>query len=470
MPHSFRVLLRAVKMAQAVSLQCEGSRTENSEYPTSSNELCLSAFSDFCPAHRRRNGAHEPAWLARRLKSRPTGDRQSSKSRAIPVIAATTVLGVASCAPAGANSSKSADPVVVATAVVTSGETPVERVGLGRVQAFNTTVARAQVSGQIVKVEFVEGQTVKPGDRIAQIDPRPLLANLSQDRANATRDRASLANAILDLNRYGPLSTQGLISNQQLESQRSLVAQLRAAVAGDEAVIARDRLQLVYASIRAPISGVTGLRLIDVGNLVSPSDPQGVVTISQIQPIAVLFTLPQTDLPEVRTRMDAAGSQGLEVDAYPQGGRGATSPLDVGRLALINNQVDQASGTITLKAVFPNLKKLLWPGQSVDARLILAREADGLTVPSSAVQQGSAGAYAWVVRPDGTVVTDPISVGPTIGERTVLRGGLTAGQRVVTDGQFNLKAGDRVSATTPKTAQAEPPLKRISQDALGLTP
>jgi multidrug efflux system membrane fusion protein len=260
-----------------------------------------------------------------------------------------------------------------------------------------------------------------------------------------------------------------LVTEQQVDTQRSQVAQLRAAVAADQAVAQRDRLQLQFASVRAPISGVTGLRLIDIGNLVGPTDPQGLVTISQIQPIAVLFTLPQTALPAIRAAMASTGANGLEVDALGQGD--AATPIDVGRLALINNQVDQASGTITLKAVFPNAKRLLWPGESVRARLILGRQPHGLTIPSSVVQRGATGTFAWVVGPDQTAAMRPIQIGETLGDRTEVEGGLKAGEEVVTDGQFALTPG--VHVTRPAANAAAPAgalMKNTGQDSLGVIP
>lgn len=361
-----------------------------------------------------------------------------------------------------------AQAVPVVTDRVASGEIPIARTGLGQVQAFTTAVARAQVGGQIVKIEFAEGQPVRQGDPIAQIDPRPFEATVAQDEANIARDQANLANAQADLERYLRVGT-GLISEQQLQTQRSLVGQLKATVAADQAAARRDRITLEFASVRSPISGVTGLRLIDVGNLVGPSDPQGLVTISQIQPIATLFTLPQSDLGPIRTAMVHAGATGLDVEIYPQGDE--SRRLDVGRLILINNQVNLGSGTITLKATSPNAQKLLWPGEFVDARLILARQAGGLTVPSSVVQRGANGTYAWVVNRDQTVAMRPIRVGEALGRRTVVESGLTAGEEVVTDGQFALTPGAHVTRVAHVAARRPAqPLKNTSQDNIGLVP
>ena len=259
----------------------------------------------------------------------------------------------------------------------------------------------------------------------------------------------------------------GLISEQQMETQRSQVAQLKATVAADQAGARRDRLQLDFASVRSPITGVTGLRLIDVGNLVGPTDPQGLVTISQIQPIASLFTLAQSDLAAIRSAMVAAGDAGLEVEISPQGDQ--SRRLDVGRLVLINNQVNLGSGTITLKATSPNAQKLLWPGEFVEARLVLARRANGLTVPSSVVQHGANGTYAWVVNADQTVAPRPIRIGETLGQRTVIESGLKAGEEVVTDGQFALTPGAHVTRVSRAPAKPKAqPIKTTSQRNIGL--
>jgi multidrug efflux system membrane fusion protein len=373
--------------------------------------------------------------------------------------------GMAGCTQRPSHDAKSTKPVPVAVTQVASGDTPDALTGLGQVQAFNTAIARAEVSGQIVKVAFTEGQQVAKGALIAEIDPRPLQATLAQDEANVARDQAALTNAQAVLARDTQVSPQGLVSEQQVQAQQSQVAQLKATVAADQAAAQRDRVQLEFASVRAPISGVTGLRLIDIGNLVGPTDPQGLVTISQIQPIAVLFTLPQSALPAIRAAMAAAGSKQLEVDALGQGDAG--KEIDVGRLALINNQVDQASGTITLKAVFPNAQRLLWPGESVRGRLILGRQADGLTVPTSVIQRGASGTYAWVVAANGAAALRPIQVGETLGDRTVIQGGLKAGETVVTDGQFALTPGAHVTLVQHAGAAS---IKNTGQDALGLIP
>ncbi|HEX4740618.1 MAG TPA: efflux RND transporter periplasmic adaptor subunit [Caulobacteraceae bacterium] len=375
--------------------------------------------------------------------------------------------GLAGCA-GHARTPAPAKSLPVTTAKVLAGEAPIEQVGLGQVQAFNTAVARAEVSGQIVKVEFTEGQTVRAGSPIAQIDPRPLEATVAQDEANSAKDQAALSDAQILLDRDTPLAAKGLVSAQQLDTQRSLVAQLRGTVAADAAMTRRDKLQLDFASVRSPITGVTGLRLIDVGNLVGPTDPQGLVTITQIQPISVVFTLPQTDVPQIRQAMATAGPNGLEVDIYAQGGT-ATTPLDEGRLTVLSNQVDLASGTITLKAEFPNAAKILWPGESIDAHLVLARTPNALTVPSSAIQRDDKGAFVWAVGPGATVSAIRVQMGGQIADRAIVQSGLSAGQEVVTDGQFGLTPGARITRTKVGASAAQD-LKHPAAESLGLTP
>ena len=270
---------------------------------------------------------------------------------------------------------------------------PIELTGLGNVQAFNQVTVRPQVSGQIVKIAYKQGALVQQGSLLVQIDPAPFQAKLDQDDANAQRDQASLANAELDLRRFAPLASKGYASAQQMDTQQSLVDQDRAAVAADQAVIAQDKISLEDAAITSPITGVAGLHLVDIGNVVQPGDVTGIVTVTQVQPIAVLFTLPQSELPDVQAQMNQAAGTPLRVEAWSQDG---SRELDTGRLTVINNTVDATSGTITLRAVFTNEHKMLWPGEFVQARLIVKTVADGLTVPTPAVQRGPDGAYVWV--------------------------------------------------------------------------
>ena len=265
-----------------------------------------------------------------------------------------------------------ASPAIpVVTAKVGVSDMPLVKVGLGTVAAYNTVNIHSQVTGTIQKIGFVEGQTVQPGNLIAQLDPRPFQAALQQAQANLDRDEAHLANAKVNLNRYVPLLKQGFSTQQQVGDQAASVAQLRAAIASDQAAIDNAQTQLSYTTITSPISGVTGIRRVDIGNIVQPTDATPIVTITQIQPISVIFTLPQKDLPEVQ----AAIRKGpLRAIAYPQDG---TDALGEGSLLLVNNQISQASGTVELKATFPNKNGKLWPGEFVQVRLVTGVQACG---------------------------------------------------------------------------------------------
>lgn len=332
--------------------------------------------------------------------------------------------------------------VPVTTTTVVQGDVPIELDALGRVQAEKTVTVRAQVAGQIQKFGFEQGQPVTVGQLIAQIDPRPFQAVVEQDQAVLARDRANLDNAEADLRRYIPLAGKGLVSTQQVDTQRALVAQLQATIAADQAALDRDRVQLGYTSIISPIAGIAGLRFVDVGNLVSPTDPQGLVVLTQVQPIFVRFTLPQAALPEIQTHVAAAGNGGLAVEAWSQDN---TRKLDTGRLSVINNQVDPTSGTVTLQGTFANPEDLLWPGAFVSVRLVLDVKRGGLTIPAMALQHGPQGTYVWTVAADGTAHATPITVQQSAHGRILVSSGLGAGEQVVTDGQYGLAPGAHVA-------------------------
>jgi multidrug efflux system membrane fusion protein len=361
-------------------------------------------------------------------------------------------------------------PVTIETAE--RGDVPIELNALGRVQAPISVTVRAQVAGQLQKVVFQPGQPVQPGQLLAQIDPRPFQATVDQDQATLARDRANLANAEADLDRYIPLVSKGLVSKQQVDTQRALVAQLTATIAADQAALDRDQVQLGYTTITAPVAGVAGLRLVDVGNVVSPSDPQGLVVINQVQPIAALFTVPQVDLPEIRTRVAEAGENGLAVEAWSQDN---TRKLDSGRLSVINNQVDATSGTVTLQGMFPNARDLLWPGMFVSIRLVLYVQHDGLTVPSAALQRGPQGAFVWTVAEDGTAHPTAVTVQQSQHGQVLVSSGLSAGERVVTNGQYGLTAGAHVAVQPSGAQQASSggpsrPMRNSQTNRLGIVP
>jgi membrane fusion protein, multidrug efflux system len=344
-------------------------------------------------------------------------------------------------------------PVPVTIGSAETKEFPIYRVGIGTVQAYNTVTVKVRVDGEVQKIAFREGQDVKPGDLLAVIDPRPLEAQLRQAQADKAHDEALLANAKLDLTRYSALATHDYATRQSVDTQNALVAQYRAAIERDEAVIDNARVQLGYATIVAPLAGRTGLRLIDQGNIVHAADATGLVVITQIKPIAVVFTLPQQHLPEIT---DALRSGSLEVIAYDQDNR---LLLGKGQLELIDNRVEQNTGSVKLKAVFPNDDERLWPGAFVNAWLRLAVRR-GPVVPTAAVQAGPEGNYAFVIRPDTSVEVRPVRVAAAWQSEALIEAGLAAGDRIVVDGQYKLRPGAHVVAAPKdggdKTAEAKP--------------
>jgi len=331
---------------------------------------------------------------------------------------------------------------VVATAVARR-DMPIYLDGLGNVVASATVTVRAQVDGRLDRVAFREGQEVKKGELLAQIDPRPFQNQLHQAEAALARDRAQVTGAQRNLERAVSLNKEGLASQQQLEDQRTLVAQLDATTRADQAQIDAARLSLDYARVTAPIDGVTGVRLIDQGNLVRQSDPTGLVVITAVDPIAVVFTLPQDDLPRV-TKQLAQGP--LAVEAMSRDG---SQKLATGELALVDNQINQSTATIRLKALFQNPERLLWPNQFVKARLLLATRRDALVIPAAVVQRGPQGTFAYVVGPDARAVVRPVQVEATEGDLAVIAAGLSAGEEVVVDGQYQLRPGSKVSVQQP---------------------
>ncbi|MBI3513503.1 MAG: efflux RND transporter periplasmic adaptor subunit [Proteobacteria bacterium] len=343
-----------------------------------------------------------------------------------------------------------APAVPVLAGVAQAQDVQLYQTGLGTVQAFNTVTVKARVDGQLDKIAFVEGQEVKAGDVLAQLDPRPLQAALAQVVAQKARDEAQLANAKIDLQRASSLMSREFGTQQRVDTAQALVAQLQAAIQGDQAMIDNARVQLGYTTIAAPISGRTGVRLVDQGNIVRAGDAGGIVVITQLQPISVIFTLPQDGLGEVHEEM-AKGQ--LKVIAFR---RDEKTIVDEGALALVDNQIDQAAGTIRLKATFPNAKNALWPGEFVSARLMLGVRRGVVTVPAPVVQRGPNGTYAYVIKPDDTAEMRPIKVHQIRDGIAVIDEGLAAGERVVIDGQYKLRPGVRIDATVgdgtkPKT-------------------
>jgi multidrug efflux system membrane fusion protein len=342
--------------------------------------------------------------------------------------------------------------VAVKIAPVEKSDFPVYLTGLGTVQGFNTVVVRTRVDGQIDKIAFKEGQLVNQGDVLVQIDPRPYQAALDQAKAKKAQDEASIANANLDLQRFTKLGE--FATRQQTDTQRSTVAQLTAQIAADDAAIANAQTQFDYTSVKAPISGVAGLRLVDVGNIVNAATQTGIVTVAQIEPIAVIFTAPEDQLPYIN---EAQSAQPLKVIALTTDGK---KTLSDGFLSVINNQVDATSGTIRLKAVFDNKNHALWPGQSVSTRLLVTTLKDATVVPDDAVQHGTDGLYAFSVNQENKAELRKIKVTKSIDGRSVVDEGLSPGQQVITAGQYKVQPGTLVSTAVASSDPAQPKVKQ----------
>ena len=338
-------------------------------------------------------------------------------------------------------------PVPVVAGTVHQGEVPIYLRGVGTVIAYNNVIVRSQITGQIVKIAFNQGQAVHQGDLLAEIDPRPYQAQLDQAVANRDRDQAQLVNAQANLDRYTSLQQKGYASTQLVETQNAQLAQLQAMVKSDEGVIAQAQTNLSYTKLTAPIDGVSGIRQVDIGNIIHPTDPNGLVDVTQIQPISLIFSLPQTDFVEIQQEM-ARGP--LAVLAYSQDDK---TKLDEGKLDLIDNQIVQTTGTIRLRASFPNAKRMLWPGELIDARLLLETRHDGLTIPASAVQQGPNGSFVWVIGPDETVQTRPVTISQISEGQALVDSGLQANEKIVAEGQYRLVAGTRVQELQGQEAQ-----------------
>jgi membrane fusion protein, multidrug efflux system len=330
-------------------------------------------------------------------------------------------------------------PVTVAQAQ--TADFPVYLNGLGVVEPYDTVTVRSRVDGEVVKIAFKQGQMVKEGDLLAEIDPRPYQAALDQALSKRAQDEANLKNAQLNLERYNTLAKQDFASRQQLDTQQAMVDQLTAQIKGDQGAIDNAQTQVSYTSIKAPLSGKTGFRLVDPGNIVHGADTTGIVTIVKLQPISVVFTAPEENVPQINKAL-AAGA--VPVSALSSDG---LKTLSEGHLQLVNNAVDQASGDIRMKATFENTDNVLWPGLSVATRLLVDTLKQVVVVPSDAVERGPNGLYAFVVGDDNKVETHDIKVGQEGNGQSVVLQGLSAGQKVVTAGQYRLKQGILVEPT-----------------------
>lgn len=331
----------------------------------------------------------------------------------------------------------------VSVAAVERRDLPVYLNGLGTVTAFNTVTVKSRLDGQLVKVAFKEGQEIRQGELLAVIDPRPYEVALAQAQATLFKDQASLKDAHTNLERYKSLFKEGVIARQQLDTQDSQVGQLEGAVRADQAAIDNAKLNLAYTRITAPVGGRVGLRMVDAGNMVHANDQNGMLVITQLRPIAVVFTLPEDKLPAVAQHMRGVT---LAVEAYD---RDNLVKLATGKLQTIDNQIDTSTGTGRLKAVFDNQDNVLWPNQFVNVRLLLEMKRDSTLVPAAVIQRGPQGSYAYVVKADKTVEIRPITVALVQGGIAAIQTGLNPGETVVTDGQDKLQAGSRVEPRAP---------------------
>lgn len=339
--------------------------------------------------------------------------------------------------------------VPVTAMKVVARDVPEYRNGIGTIQAYNIVTVRARVDGELTQVAFQEGMEVKKGDLLARIDARSYEAALHNSQATLAKDEAALANAKRDLSRYSETVARGYTSRQQYDTQSSAVNTLAAAVQADQASVESARVQLSYTTINAPIDGRTGIRIVDQGNIVHANDAGGLVVITQVQPISAVFTLPQDQLPDVAA---AQNENQLDVTAYSRDG---TTAFDSGKLQLIDNQIDPTTGTVRLKAVFPNAARKLWPGQFVNVRLRVGVAHNGVALPARVVQRSDRGAFVYVVKADNSVEPRPVEIGTEDRGQVLIIKGLSTGENVVLDGQLRLQPGAKVTVQQIEAATGQ---------------
>jgi len=355
-------------------------------------------------------------------------------------------------APGGNPAAQAPRPVPVVVAPVRTGDLNVYLTALGSVTPLNTVTVKSRVDGQLMKTYFTEGQVIHAGDLLAEIDPRPFQAQLVQAEGQLARDQANLANARLDLERYQRLAQQEMIARQQLDTQHMVVNQAEASIKVNTGLIDAIKLQLTYCRITAPITGRVGLRLVDPGNVVKAADAGGLVVITQLEPIALVFSVPEDSLQPILRRFRSGAK--VPVDAFDREGR---NKIATGTLVAIDNQIDPATGTVRLKASYPNTDDILYPNQFVNARVLIDVLHEAVLAPAEAIQRGPAGAYVYVVKPDKVVQMRRIQLGPTEGAIVAIRSGVADGESVVVDGAEKVQDGTRTEPTARKAAPAGAP-------------
>ena len=381
----------------------------------------------------------------------------------------------AAAAAAAAPAPERVVPVLIAP--VLKKDFPIYLDGLGSAVPLHTVTVHTQVDGRLDSVTFKEGQFMHKGDQLAQVDPRPFVIQLHTAEAMLARDAAQAREGRLNLQRYQTLRKENLIAQQQVDDTQALVDQYEATVRSDQATIESARLNLDYSHITSPIDGVTGVRLIDPGNIVHAVDTTGIVVLTQLDPMTVIFTLPEDDLPRISERFASGGSTpdggppALQVEAYSRDG---SQKLAVGKLSLIDNEINQTTATIRLRAMFDNPKNALWPNEFVKARLLLMMQKDAILVPAPAIQRGPQGTFVYVVGGDNTAAQRPVELDSIQGETAVIAKGLTQGEQVVTDGLNQLRPGSKVSVRQPDkpaaSAAAPGPSSSAAPKGSGTTP